>query len=198
MDAQLTGGRLVSSSTKCSSSNHLSAVKTRMKSTTPFSPTSPSTPSTCLATLYQFSRSCLPVNLRCVWDLGLLMHRRSCLTPSSGTSTGMISTTREYSRHSFRKLRAQRTQATSIPSSQVLRLCLHLYSLFFRKPCKKNSVVSPTLPILFNRTPLPDTPSLWFLGKGSPHLLLCIGMLSNEPGVECASRGGGKLTSVVL
>ena len=51
------GGPLVSSSTKCSSSNRPSAARTKTRFTTPFSPMSPSTPFTCRATLCPSSRS---------------------------------------------------------------------------------------------------------------------------------------------
>ena len=57
------------------------------------------------------------------------MHRRLCPMPSSGTSTGTTSTTREYNRHLFHRLRAQRTRVISILSLRVLRRCLHLCSL---------------------------------------------------------------------
>lgn len=128
----------MSSSTKCSFNNHPSVVRTKTKSTTPFLPTSLFIPFTCHATRYQSFRSCLPASLRCDWDLGRLTHKRSCLTPFSGTSTGTTSTTRECSHPSFLKLQARRIPATSTPSLRVLRLYLHLCSLV----CVHNHVCS--------------------------------------------------------
>lgn len=72
-----TGGRLASSFTRCSSSNHPSAVRTKMKSTTPSWQTSLFTPSTCRETRSPSSKSCLRASRSCVSDPVLPMPRRS-------------------------------------------------------------------------------------------------------------------------
>lgn len=58
----LTGGHLVSSSTRCYCSSLHSEARTRMKSMMPSWPTNRFTPSTCPGTRCQFCRSCLPAS----------------------------------------------------------------------------------------------------------------------------------------
>jgi hypothetical protein len=76
-DELSTGGRLVSSSTRCFSNNHRFEEKTKTKFTTLFLRTNLYTPSTCLATQSQFYRNFSLENLISVLEADQPMRKRS-------------------------------------------------------------------------------------------------------------------------
>ena len=119
MPALLIGGLLVCLSTRCFFSSLLSAVKMKMKSMMLSLLMSPCTRSICPATLFPFSKNCSPVSRNCDWARDRRMPRRLCPMLSSETSTGTISTTNGFPRHSYLPSATLLIPAISIRSSQA-------------------------------------------------------------------------------
>ena len=157
MAALLTGGRLVSSSTRCSFSSLPSVVKTKMKFTTPFSLMNLCTRFTCLVTRFRSFRSCSPVSLSCVLVRDQQMLRKSCLMLSSGTSTGMTSTTSVCPRRSCLLSATPPIPATSTRNSPVsprfLRRCNQVSFLQLDSFCRLKLTMCSALPGHAGRIP---------------------------------------------
>ena len=119
MPALLIGGLLVCLSTRCFFSSLLSAVKMKMKSMTLSLLMSPCTRSICPATPFLFFKNCSLVSRNCDWVRAQRMLKRLCPMLSSETSTGTISTTNEFPRHSCLPSATLLIQAISTRNSQA-------------------------------------------------------------------------------